>query len=160
LASVVYLRRRKFPLLAVLDATVAGTLIGLSISLIGSFVAGDAVGRAAALGPSVVYLSLSSGPTAAVGTYPVSLYEAVFFFIVFAAISRASRFSWPAGTQLWLFLTTFGIGHVVFGVLRDDPIDIAGLGQAQIVGIGLAIVGIVGLAKTRIAWRRGRRRMP
>jgi hypothetical protein len=88
------------------------------------------------------------------------MYDAMFFFFVFAAIASTSRLSWPAGTQLWLFLTAFGIGHLVFGFLRDDPVDIAGLGQTQIVGIGLAIVGIVGLSKTLVFWRRGFRHLP
>jgi prolipoprotein diacylglyceryltransferase len=158
-ASMVYLRRRNFPPLAVLDATVAGTLIGIAISSVGSFVAGDAMGRAAAFGPAVIYVARSTGSFATVGTYPVALYEAMFFFFVFAAISTTSRFSLPAGNQLWLFLTAFGAGHLVFGFLRDDPVDIAGLGQAQIVGIGLAIVGILGLTKSLVSWRRGLRRV-
>lgn len=143
LAAFAYLRRRKLSTPTVLDVLAEPAALALAIGSIGSFIAGDAPGRAAAIGPTVSYVRAGQSVGQSVGTYPAALYEALVFALVFVCLMRVDRIRIRRGVLQWLFLAAVGIEQLAAGFILDEPPDLFGLGQAQIVGVGLALVGLI-----------------
>ena len=143
IASVIVLRRHRLPLAPPIDTIAVAALLGLVLGSFGSFLAGDASGRAASLGPSVTYPRALQMGSSQAGVYPVELYEAVLYFLAFVFLTNNRSATTRPGEGLGAFLLVVGVDLFGLGFLREQPVDYLDLGQAQFVGAMLAIGGIL-----------------
>ncbi|HLZ08564.1 MAG TPA: prolipoprotein diacylglyceryl transferase family protein [Chloroflexota bacterium] len=154
IASLIFLRHHRLSLGEPLDVVVLAVLVGLVLAVFGSFLAGDASGRAAAFGPSVSYPAASQAQNTQAGIYPVEVYEAALYLVAAVFIARVRPGMVRTGVIFGAFLLVVGLDLFGLGFLREQPVDLFGLGQAQIVGVVLAVGGTLVLANGRTVWNR------
>jgi len=152
--ALVYLRWRRLPVLATLDAVAPAVPLGLAIGRVGCLAAGCCHGAPSSLPWSLTYLDPMahqlSGVPLGVALHPTPIYlglaSAVTFLVVRAVAARAR----PAGTALGAFLLLDGLIRVELDGLRGDPRgQLLGLSSGVMLGVMFAIAGLVLLTRDR-----------
>lgn len=128
-------------------AAAGGLLVGEAVASVGLLLSGDYTG-AATEGPwAVAYTRPDAGvPATLLGrpVHPLALYSLVWMGAAAAWIWQA----WPARTMTdrWsLAALAFGLGHLVIGYGRIDPVWLLGLRADQLFGLVWVAIGGVGL---------------
>lgn len=144
LGVVVFARMRKLPLLTVGDFTVSALPLGHAFGRTGCFLNGCCYGAPTDL-PWAVY-------TAEAMRHPVQLYETVFNLTLYAVLHLVLRRQRP-GQVIAVYLLAYGAWRFGIEFLRgDDRLRTGGLDAAQLISIGLVMIGAglaLGLRRTR-----------
>ncbi len=150
-AAFLFARRRRLPVGVFFDALVLPVVLGLATGRVGDFLTGAYQGRPTGLPVGIVYLHPSSYDHHRVPVHPAALYEIGWDALIVGLVFAVRRLRPPAGVRSCLFAVLWGVGQVGIGFTRELPPDVMGLGQAQIIGAVVAVVG--GLIMGLILWR-------
>ena len=152
-AAIAYVSRRHVSGAEVLDCLADSAVLACAVGSIGSFLAGDAPGRAAIFGPAVTYRQVNQSVGQGVGAYPAALYEGLWFILIFAVLRLINSRVTRPGVSWWGFVAMIGLEQYAAGFVLDAPSDLIGMSQAQIVGVGLLIFGLGCLVGPLLAQR-------
>jgi phosphatidylglycerol:prolipoprotein diacylglycerol transferase len=137
LAVIVFARVRGLPLLRVGDFTVSALPLGHAMGRIGCFLNGCCYGAPTDV-PWATYVADAM-------RHPVQLYEASFNFILYAVLHLLLRTA-RTGQVVAVYLMSYGTWRFLIEFLRgDDRLRTGGLDAAQLISLGLILIG-AGLA--------------
>lgn len=164
LCIFLYLRKKKIRFLTVADAVAPGLLLGYGIARLGCHFAGD--------GDYGIPTTLPWGTDYSPGTYPPSLafrnlpeiannypggivpdhtlchptpvYELILCAILFSIMWRLRKRLQPQGKMFMLYLMFAGIERFSIEFIRINPRVAMGLTEAQLIAVGLVLIGAVG----------------
>ncbi|MDX1440751.1 MAG: prolipoprotein diacylglyceryl transferase, partial [Rubricoccaceae bacterium] len=80
--------------------------------------------------------------------YPTMLYETLMAIAIFAILWLIRKHPFRAGWLFSLYLVFNGIERFLIEIIRLNPQNYFGLTQAQLIAIGLVLVGLTGVAIT------------
>lgn len=151
LALVVVARRQRTPLLALLDVAAPAAAIGQAVGHLGCLIGGDSYGIPTDLPWAVVYANPNAMAPQGVLLHPTQTYEAIALAALFALLWRGRARLARAGAGALAGTYLIGLAGIRFGLffLRDEPGVLLGLKTAQLLGIGIALVGFALLAAAR-----------
>ena len=141
---ILLLRWRKLPLGEAVNAVTPAVPVGYMLGRVGCFLVGDDYGRPSDL-PWGVAVPAGSPPTT-VPVHPTQIYEILLTLPIFLLLMWQLRKSPPPWFVFWEFLVLAGIERFVVEFWRLNPQIALGLTAAQWISIGLALVGIAGMA--------------
>lgn len=152
--AFLYMRRQNLPVLATSDAFAPGVALGHAIGRLGCFAAGCCWGVECDLPWAVTFhnpvaYSLTGVPLET-ALHPTQLYESIAEVALFALLYRLYTRPHPQGRIIGLYLVIssalrFGIEFLRF---HQQPLSF-GLSLTQWISVGLAIVGVVLLARNK-----------
>lgn len=151
LALVTFARRRRMPILPLLDVAAPAAAIGQAIGHLGCLIGGDSYGIPSDLPWAVVYANPNAMAPLGVPLHPTQAYEAILLALLFAALwlgrGRLARIGDGAVAGAYLL----GLAAIRFGLfyLRDEPSVLLGLKTAQLFGIGIALLALFLLVAAR-----------
>lgn len=157
-ALVVFARRRRLPILAVLDVAAPAAAVGQAIGHLGCLIGGDSYGIPTDLPWAVVYANPAAMAPQGVALQPTQAYEAILLGLLFAALWLGRRRLDRLGDGVTAAAYLFGLAVIRFGLffLRDEPAVLFGLKTAQLLGLGIAAFAVVLFAAARDARRAPR----
>ncbi|MGE0827642.1 MAG: prolipoprotein diacylglyceryl transferase [Candidatus Binatia bacterium] len=147
------IRRYGFSWIEIMDAIAPGIALGHGIGRIGCHLAGDGDwGPPTDLPWGVAYTNAivgwpPPGQPPDVRVHPSALYEAIAYVLIFALLWSQRAKPRPVGSLFWGYLLLSGLARFLIEFLRINPPLILGLSEAQIISIGLMVVGAVMLTK-------------
>jgi phosphatidylglycerol:prolipoprotein diacylglycerol transferase len=155
IAGVIAARRLGLPIGFMLDVATIGIVVGLAIGRVGDVINGEH--HAVACTGLAWCIRYTHPETLGQMTpvHPVVVYDAVWDLVIAAvayAYWRRVRGRPPEGRAWLLVLGLYGAGRFVSSFLRLDPVLVAGLQEAQILGLLYALVAfpaIVALERRR-----------
>ena len=149
-------RRHRFPVMAVLDATLASTALAMGIGRIGCLMAGCCFGRPTDMWWGITFTDTLAqtinGTPLDVSLHPTQILQSVDGFLVFLLLYwlyDRRRFD---GQLVALFFAIEGVSRFLVEFLRGDPRGhAAGLATSQWIGLAMVVVGVA-------IWTLGSRR--
>jgi phosphatidylglycerol:prolipoprotein diacylglycerol transferase len=161
LAALIACRIKKLSFLLVLDGATILIPIAQTFGRIGNIVNGDILGYQSNLPWATQYINSNNTfvPSHDVAFQPAAAYELLFSLALFLAIyALRFRFSIP-GTLFVVWAVTYSVGQFFLFFLRDNPVVLLGLKQAQLTAIVVvAVVLYAWLYWRRLYKSRGRER--
>jgi len=145
LALIVFARRRRIPVLATFDIAAPAAAIGQAIGHLGCLIGGDSYGVPTDLPWAVIYRNPNAMAPTGVPLHPTQAYEAILLAALFVGLwlgrERLGRLGDGAIAGAYLL----GLAVIRFGLfyLRDEPSVLLGLKTAQLIGLGIAVLGVV-----------------
>lgn len=161
LAGIVFLRRRKVPILPMLDSVAPALLLGYAIGRIGCQVSGDGDwGIASNLAlkpewlPTWLWAESYHGNILGVaihppGVYPTPIYESLAAFLMFLILRTWAKRARPLGSIFALYLLCAGFERLLIEKIRINPrLHFFGIEftQAELISVCLILVGMGMLA--------------
>ncbi|MGH2378027.1 MAG: prolipoprotein diacylglyceryl transferase [Candidatus Limnocylindria bacterium] len=143
IAGVVAARRLGLPVGFMLDVAALGIVVGLAIGRIGDVINGEHHAVACSGLAWCVRYTHPETLGQADPVHPVVVYDALWDLVIFAAAYaywRRVRGRPPEGRAWLLVLGLYGAGRFLSSFLRLDPVLVAGLQEAQILGLAYALV--------------------
>lgn len=134
-----YIYRHRLSLARMLDAFAPGLLIGLAVAALGALLTGRNPGAAADLPWSVVLWG--------VRRHPVQVYEALGLLAVAAFVLAKMRRIRP-GVAFFMALLGWGLVRWLIEAFRSPDVSamlVGGLRLAQVIGLAVALLGMIGL---------------
>jgi phosphatidylglycerol:prolipoprotein diacylglycerol transferase len=146
-AGLIFSRWLRLPRGFMFDVSVIGISLGEAIGRLGDIVNGEHHGTACDLPWCVRYthpLTLGqSTPVHPIGAYDALLMTAI--FVVLVLYWRRVRGHPPEGRVYFAYLVLLGLGRLLQGFVRVEPVVALGWTEAQILGGLYALAGFVGL---------------
>lgn len=145
LALAIFARRRGLAIRAVLDVAAPAAAIGQAIGHFGCLIGGDSYGIPTDVPWAVIYWNPGAMAPLGIPLHPTQAYEAILLGSLFAGLwvnrERLARLGPGVITGAYLL----GLAAVRFALffLRDEPAVLFGLKTAQVLGLGIAVLGIV-----------------
>lgn len=156
-AGALLLRGRGLALGPLLDAAAPALLAGQIVGRVGCLVNGDAWGAPTDLPWALVYIhpgALVPPELRGVPTHPYPAYEMIWNGLALALLLRVRPLLRVEGRLFVAYLALYSLGRLLLTPLRQEQAVLAGLQQAQVVGIAT-------LAACAVAWAAlGRRAVP
>lgn len=152
--ALLYVRRRRIAVGRFVDAAALAQAVGLAVGEVGDFLTGAYLGRPTTGFLAVKYVNPNSFDQSGVFVYPAAGYEILWNLGIVAVLLWLRGKRAPVGLSFWVFTALFAIGQIWIGFLRDLPVDVAGLGQVQLIAIGclaLSSVVLLGFAIVHLA---------
>jgi phosphatidylglycerol:prolipoprotein diacylglycerol transferase len=144
-------RWKKVSFWLITDAVTPGLILAYAIGRIGCFLVGDDYGTPTNL-PWAISFPNGSPPTTE-RVHPTQLYDTLLMLIAFAFIWMIRKKSLPTGSFFAITLIILGIERFFIEFIRHTSSSfIPGLSQAQLISIGIAVVGIYKLIQLRFRW--------
>jgi phosphatidylglycerol:prolipoprotein diacylglycerol transferase len=156
-------KRLRLPLGFMFDITVIGIIIGEAIGRIGDIINGEHHAIACSGLPWCVRYTdpATLGQTSFV--HPVVAYDLLVDLVIFAGLlwywSRVRGHA-PEGRVFWLYLVLYGGFRFATSFLRLDPLIVAGLQEAQLLGLIYLLTGVPALVLLHRRERTLTRRYP
>lgn len=169
IAIYIYIRRKKIPFLVLADAAAPSLALSYGIGRIGCHLAGDGdYGIPTDLPWGMVYSNGTVPPSAIFNTdemvkqfpsildkfpngvpdtaplHPTPLYEFIVGVIIFYLLWKLSKKDWMDGKLFMLYLMLSGTSRLLVEFIRLNPRLMFGLSEAQLISVGLIIIGIAG----------------
>lgn len=164
LAIYFYVRRKKVSFFAVADAVAPGLLLGYGIARIGCHLAGDGdYGFPTSLPWGTDYSKGTYPPSAAFRNFPevasqypngvvpdntlchpTPVYEFLLCALFFWVLWRMRKTTTPDGKLFMAYLVLAGLERFSVEFIRLNPRIALGLSEAQIIAVGLMLVGAFG----------------
>ena len=155
LAVTVVFWRAGIPWLRGADACASAIAIGQAIGRIGCQLSGDGDwGTRTTLpwGMAYPYAIVGWHEEPGVRVHPTPVYESLAYFAIFAFLWRLGRRPAPDGTVFAWYLVLSATARFLVEFVRINPRVALGLTEAQLVSLGLLVVGATTLVAQR-AWR-------
>ena len=149
IALWLFARRNGLAFSGLADMVAPGAAAGQAVGHLGCFVGGDSYGLPTSLPWAVTYVNPGAMAPLGVPLHPTQLYEAAALAILACALLAARRGLARVGPGAVAAAYLVGLAAIRFVLFfyRDDVIVAGGLKVAQIVGIGIAVVGMLWLAQ-------------
>lgn len=131
------------------DAATPGLVLAYAIGRIGCFLVGDDYGVPSDL-PWAISFPDGSPPTPE-KVHPTQIYDTLLMLLTFVFIWMIRKKKLPTGSIFAITLIILGIERFIIEFIRNtSPSFIPGLSQAQLISIGITIVGIYKLTQLRL----------
>jgi len=166
IVGLIYARVKRLPIGGLTDIIPPGLILGQITGRIGDIINGEHHGTETDLPWGFVYTHPNTQGELGLQVHPAIGYEMVWNLLVFALLWRwQGRFE-RKGTIFPIYLIGYSLGRFLTGFVRKDVIIAVGLTQAQLVAIGLIVIGVACLvylyrqktAVRQVAPSRGSRR--
>lgn len=144
-AALAFARLRHVPISTFLDALAPAQVLGLATGRIGDLLTGASLARPSTLPIAITYVNPASFDQHHAPVHPVAAYEIIWDLAILLLILRIRRARLPRGVSFWTFTALYGAGQIWTGFFRDEPVDLYGMGQAQIIGLFCLVVGVIAL---------------
>ncbi|MFL6415603.1 MAG: prolipoprotein diacylglyceryl transferase [Bryobacteraceae bacterium] len=157
LFAVWYIRRESLPLFASMDCFAPGIALGQAVGRLGCFAAGCCWGKECSLAWGVRFRSDFAAPVPLDKTlHPAQLYESAADFLIFAFLYRRFQFSSAKpGQTIGLYLVLYSIARFIIEFFREHEQSlVGGLSLTQWIALGLLVVGVVFLTRSRSSEQR------
>lgn len=155
-----FARRRGLAFGEVADLVAPGAAAGQAVGHLGCFIGGDSYGLPSTLPWAITYTNAGSMAPLGVPLHPTQLYEAgalaVLAIVLLGLRPRLERMG-PGALAAAYLVGLAAIRFVLF-FYRDDIVVAGGLKVAQIIGVGVAIVGLAWLIRLGLRGPAGLRR--
>lgn len=141
-------RRLRLPLGFMFDLTVIGIVVGEAIGRIGDIINGEHHAIACTGLPWCVRYTHPATLGQREFVHPVVAYDLVVDLLIFAVLLRywgRVRGRPPEGRVFWLYLVLYGGFRFLTSFLRLDPVVLAGLQEAQLLGLLYVLAGLSAL---------------
>jgi phosphatidylglycerol:prolipoprotein diacylglycerol transferase len=148
IAGWIAARRLRLPVGFMFDITVIGIVLGEAIGRIGDIINGEHHAIACSGLPWCVRYTNPATLGQADFVHPVVAYDLLVDVLIFGVLLRywsAVRGRGPEGRVFWLYLVLYGGFRFATSFLRLDPIVLAGLQEAQILGLVYVLAGVPAL---------------
>jgi phosphatidylglycerol:prolipoprotein diacylglycerol transferase len=148
IAGWVAARRLRLPLGFMFDVTVIGIILGEAIGRIGDIINGEHHAIACSGLPWCVRYTNPATLGQTDFVHPVVAYDLLVDLLIFAILLRywgRVRGRTPEGRVFWLYLLLYGGFRFVTSFLRLDPVVLAGLQEAQLLGLIYVIAAVPAL---------------
>ena len=148
IAGWIAAKRLRLPLGFMFDVTVIGIVLGEAIGRIGDIINGEHHAIACAGLPWCVRYTDPATLGQRDFVHPVVAYDLLVDLVIFAVLLRYfARVTGrpPEGRVFWLYCVLYGGFRFATSFLRLDPIVLAGLQEAQLLGLAYVVVGIPAL---------------
>lgn len=140
-ALVVFAKRRRMAVLALLDVAAPAAAVGQAIGHLGCLIGGDSYGIPTDLPWAVIYTNPNAMAPLGIPLHPVQAYEAIGLSALFAGLWLGRHRLAVAGAGVTAAVYLAGLAAIRFGLffLRDEPAVLWGLKTAQLIGIAIAL---------------------
>jgi phosphatidylglycerol:prolipoprotein diacylglycerol transferase len=148
IAGWIAARRLRLPVGFMFDITVIGIVLGEAIGRIGDIINGEHHAIACSGLPWCVRYTNPATLGQADFVHPVVAYDLLVDVLIFGVLLRywsAVRGRSREGRVFWLYLVLYGGFRFATSFLRLDPIVLAGLQEAQILGLVYVLAGVPAL---------------
>lgn len=138
-------RRLRLPVGFMFDITVIGIVLGEAIGRIGDIVNGEHHAIACSSLPWCVRYTDPASYGQRAFVHPVVAYDLLVDLVIFAVLLRYfARVTGhpPEGRVFWLYCVLYGGFRFATSFLRLDPVVLAGLQEAQLLGLGYVLAGV------------------
>jgi phosphatidylglycerol:prolipoprotein diacylglycerol transferase len=119
-------------------------MLGYAIGRMGCYLVGDDYGRAANVAWAVAFPE--GAPPTDVAVHPTQVYETVASAAIFAFLWTRRLRPAPDGALVFLWFALAGMERFLVEFLRTNEPVLLGLTQAQLLSVGMVLVGMAGLA--------------
>lgn len=136
----------RLPLGFMFDITVIGIALGEAIGRVGDIINGEHHAVSCEGLPWCVRYTHPATLGQSTPVHPIGLYDGVFMLLICVGLYlywRRRRGRPPEGRVWAAYLLLLGTGRFLESFLRLDPVALAGLQQAQILGLGYVAAGAV-----------------
>ena len=143
-AVTLTIRRHRLPWLVTVDCIAPGLVLAHGIGRIGCQLAGDGDwGRETTLPWGMAYPNAIVGWTYPPGVrvHPAPLYEMLAYFAIFAFLWSIRKSRHTEGTLFWWYLVLGPTARFLIEFIRINPPVLLGLSQAQLISLGLVMIG-------------------
>jgi phosphatidylglycerol:prolipoprotein diacylglycerol transferase len=150
IAGWIAARRLRLPLGFMFDITVIGIVLGEAIGRIGDVINGEHHAIACSGLPWCVRYTNPATLGQPTFVHPVVAYDLLVDLIIFVILLRywrRVRGRAPEGRVFWLYLVLYGGFRFATSFLRLDPIVLAGLQEAQLLGLLYVLAGVPALLR-------------
>lgn len=148
LAVFVLCRLRAYSLARAADAIAPALALGYGIGRIGCFLSGDGDYGPPSDLPWAMAFPNGMVPTTQI-VHPTPLYEALLAWAIFAFLFRVKPFQSRPGGMFWTYLLLASVERFVAEFYRLTPEVAFGLTLAQLISLGLLVVGLFALGRHR-----------
>jgi phosphatidylglycerol---prolipoprotein diacylglyceryl transferase len=158
--AYIWARRSKISYWKLLDAAGAAAMIGLAIGRIGDVINGEHHGTPTNLPWGVEYVNANTLGQPGQVVQPEVAYEMILTLAILAAIfpfHQRLKARLPDGVLGLTYLGLYGVGRFFLSYFRTDPAVFAGLRQAQLASLAMAIIAVIVIP---ILFRRRRSTKP
>ena len=149
LALWVFARRNGLAFGAVADLAAPAVAAGQAFGHLGCFVGGDSYGLPTSLPWAVTYTNSASMAPLGIPLHPTQLYEAVALALLAGGLIALRRPLAEFGSGALAATYLVGLAAIRFGLFfyRDDVAVIGDLKVAQVIGLGVAVAGLLWFAR-------------
>jgi phosphatidylglycerol:prolipoprotein diacylglycerol transferase len=143
IAAVIAARRLRLPVGFMLDVAAIGIVSGLAVGRIGDVINGEHHAVACAGLPWCVRYTHPETLGQLTPVHPVVVYDGLLDLVIAAAAYaywRRVRGRAPEGRAYLFVLGAYGLGRFATSFLRLDPVVLAGLQEAQLLGLAYVLV--------------------
>jgi phosphatidylglycerol:prolipoprotein diacylglycerol transferase len=155
LATVLFARRRGFPIMALGDVVAAAAPIGLFFGRIANFVNGELYGRPSDVPWAITFPTPPDVPM--VPRHPSQLYEAglegIVLFLILLPMALNPRIRARMGTITGVFLTGYGLARFLVEFVREPDTQLGflwlGATMGQLLSLPMIVIGILFLIFSR-----------
>jgi phosphatidylglycerol:prolipoprotein diacylglycerol transferase len=143
-----FARRRGVEFGRAADIVAPAAAAGQAVGHVGCFIGGDSYGLPATVPWAVTYANPGAMAPLGVPLHPTQLYEAVGLAILAVALWLGRERLGRVGAGALAATYLVGNAAIRFGLffLRDDVVVAGGLKVAQLIAIGIALIGLAWLA--------------
>jgi len=144
-------RRLRLPLGFMFDITVIGIVLGEAIGRIGDIINGEHHAIACSGLPWCVRYTNPATLGQHDFVHPIAAYDLLVDLLIFWILLRywsRVRGRQPEGRVFWLYLVLYGGFRFVTSFLRLDPVILAGLQEAQLLGLAYVVIGVPALLRS------------
>ena len=150
LALFLYMRRRRLPVLPLLDAFAPGAALAHAVTRLGCFAAGCCYGRPTSLPWAVVFTHPQTAAPRGVPLHPAQLYEAALDLGLACWLhQRLASGALPAGGAFWRYLGGYSVIRFAVQFLRDDDAGrlLFGLAHSQYLALAMLAAALAMLRR-------------
>lgn len=144
----VWSRRAAISFWAIMDAAGPATMIGLAIGRIGDVINGEHHGTPTTAPWGVEYVNADTLGQPGQVVHPEVAYEMILTLVLFGAIlpfHQRLKKTLPVGVLGLIYLGLYGVGRFLLSYYRTDPAVFAGLRQAQLASLLMAVIAVVAI---------------
>lgn len=144
-----FARRNGLVFAGIADIAAPAVAAGQAIGHIGCFVGGDSYGLPTSLPWAVTYSNPGAMAPLGVALHPTQLYEAAALALLAGTLIavRGPLARLGAGAMAATYLVGLAAIRFVLFFYRDDVVVLGGLKVAQVIGLGIAVVGLLWLMR-------------
>ena len=147
-ALIIYMKKKRLPLLQTADFMIVGLPLGHALGRVGCFLAGCCHGRPTDLPWGVTFTdphSMVSPELLGVPLHPVQLYEAVGNLLIFFLLHKLYQRPHKNGTILLAYIACYSLLRFMLEFVRGDfrGSYFLGLSPAQLIALAAAVVAAV-----------------
>jgi phosphatidylglycerol:prolipoprotein diacylglycerol transferase len=147
LGGLAYGLWKRYPIGLAADCGAGGLIIGQAVGRLGDVINGEHRGLPALGLPwSVRYTHPETLGDYGLPVHPAVAYELIWDTAVFGVVAWLARRGARPGVAFWTYAVLYAVGRFVISFYRIDRAGLLGLRQAQLVALGVGIVGVVALA--------------